>query len=131
MGAAAVGWRVAVYWPADMAFYSGEIAGYDAASGRHDVAYDDGEEGPLVLGVDRLKWLLAPGSAGAPRPGLQLWGLAGCVHAGELLVCRGVPRCTCGLPGTSPAAVPHCQRPNACLASTHTCSCGAQQDGGR
>jgi hypothetical protein len=62
-GTDALGWRVGVYWAADQAFYSGEVVGYDAATGRHEVAYDDGEEGPLVLGADRVKWILPPGAA--------------------------------------------------------------------
>ncbi len=41
-GKAAVGWRVAVYWRDDKAFYPAEIMGYDIATGRHDVEYDDG-----------------------------------------------------------------------------------------
>ena len=42
-GKAAVGWRVAVYWRDDKAFYPAEIMGYDTATGRHEVEYDDGE----------------------------------------------------------------------------------------
>lgn len=66
-GAAAIGWRVGVYWTMDQAFYCGEIVGFDPASGRHEVAYDDGEEGPLNLGVDKVKWILPPGAAGGRR----------------------------------------------------------------
>ena len=64
VGQSAVGWRVGVYWPADQAFYCGGIQGFDAAAGRHEVAYDDGEQGPVNLGVDRVKWILPPGAAG-------------------------------------------------------------------
>ncbi|PRW60087.1 Histone-lysine N-methyltransferase ATX2 [Chlorella sorokiniana] len=63
VGRSAVGWRVCVYWPADQAFYAGEVVGYDAASGRHEVAYDDGEEGGLDLRLDKVKWVLPPGAA--------------------------------------------------------------------
>ena len=42
-GKAAVGWRVAVYWRDDKAFYPAEIMGFDTATGRHEVEYDDGE----------------------------------------------------------------------------------------
>lgn len=78
LGSAAVGWRVAVYWPADRAFYPGEIVGFDEASGKHDVQYDDGEEGQANLAVDRVKWVLPPGAAGgccqaACQRGLQGW----------------------------------------------------------
>lgn len=59
-----MGWRVAVYWPADQAFYPGEIVGFDEASGKHAVQYDDGEEGQANLSVDRVKWVLPPGAAG-------------------------------------------------------------------
>jgi hypothetical protein len=60
-GAAALGWRVGVYWPADAAFYCGEVVGWDAGAGVHEVAYDDGERGALTLGADRVKWVLPPG----------------------------------------------------------------------
>jgi len=42
-GKAAIGWRVAVYWRDDKAFYPAEIMGYDTTTGRHEVEYDDGE----------------------------------------------------------------------------------------
>jgi hypothetical protein len=32
-----------VYWRDDKAFYAAEIVGYDTATGRHEVEYDDGE----------------------------------------------------------------------------------------
>lgn len=48
---------MAVYWRDDKAFYPAEIMGYDAATGRHEVEYDDGEAllqipvcGVLLLG---------------------------------------------------------------------------------
>ena len=40
-GKAAIGWRIAVYWRDDKAFYPAEIMGYDTATGRHEVEYDD------------------------------------------------------------------------------------------
>ena len=69
---AAVGWRVAVYWPADRAFYAGQVAAHDASTGHHEVAYDDGERGTIALGVDRLKWILPPGVAGGRGAGDRL-----------------------------------------------------------
>jgi hypothetical protein len=59
----AVGWRVSVFWPGDAAFYPGEITGWDEAEAKHEVSYDDGEEGSVTLGLDRIKWLLPPGVA--------------------------------------------------------------------
>ena len=65
-GREAVGWRVQVYWKTDMAFYAGTIAGYDLATGRHHVAYMDGDSEHLFLSNERVKWMLPPpGSAAA------------------------------------------------------------------
>eukprot|EP00887_Chlorella_sp_A99_P006200 scaffold3.g6200.t1 len=60
-GEVGVGWRVAVYWSADQVFYPGELVGYDAALGRYDVAYDDGDENSVSLATDHLKFVLPPG----------------------------------------------------------------------
>jgi hypothetical protein len=62
-GRDAVGWRVAVFWPGDAAFYPGEVSGFDEASGKHEVSYDDGEEGTVALAEDAVKWVLPPGMA--------------------------------------------------------------------
>jgi len=62
-GRDAVGWRVAVFWPGDAAFYPGEVAGWDEATGHYDVSYDDGEEGIMKLNEDPVKWILPPGVA--------------------------------------------------------------------
>jgi hypothetical protein len=62
-GRDAVGWRVAVFWPGDAAFYPGEIAGWDEATGQYEVSYDDGEEGVMKLKEDPVKWILPPGVA--------------------------------------------------------------------
>ena len=32
-----------MYWRDDKAFYAAEIVGFDTATGRHEVEYDDGE----------------------------------------------------------------------------------------
>lgn len=62
-GRDAVGWRVAVFWPGDAAFYPGEVAGWDEATENYEVSYDDGEEGVMKLNEDRVKWILPPGVA--------------------------------------------------------------------
>ena len=41
-GAAAVGWKVGVWWEADACFYYGVVQAFDAAAGAHEVLYDDG-----------------------------------------------------------------------------------------
>ena len=66
-GQSAVGWRIAVFWPGDMTFYSGEISSFDEETGRHDVSYDDTEEGTIKIGEDKVKWILAPGVAVDPE----------------------------------------------------------------
>ncbi|GAB4820373.1 hypothetical protein N2152v2_007419 [Parachlorella kessleri] len=60
-GRAAVGWRVGVFWSADMVFYSGEVSGFEAATGRHTVAYDDGDVRTISLSTDKMKWMVPPG----------------------------------------------------------------------
>ena len=64
-GRAALGWRVGVWWPAESQFFMGEVVGHDAAAGGHEVAYDDGEEAPIDLAADVIKWILPPGVSGA------------------------------------------------------------------
>ena len=89
-GAAAVGWRVAVYGrlprggggvppaapppavappppPTDRGFRHGAVVVYDAASATHRVAYDDGRSDDVDLAAAAIKWVLPPGArAGAP-----------------------------------------------------------------
>jgi hypothetical protein len=36
-GAAAVGWKVRVFWPDEDEWFHGVVAGFDAGSGRHSV----------------------------------------------------------------------------------------------
>ena len=68
-GKAAVGWRVAVYWRDDKAFYPAEIMGYDIATGRHEVEYDDGK--PLSSYKARLlNRLILPGVKCALQRGI-------------------------------------------------------------
>lgn len=78
-GAAAEGWRLAVYWPEDQAFYHGRVADYNAITGLHRVHYDDGEQEALNLSQAKLKWLFGPDIPGqaqvttdvTPQPGYQ------------------------------------------------------------
>ena len=46
-----------MYWRDDKAFYPAEIMGYDIATGRHEVEYDDGEPSQACS----LNQLLLPG----------------------------------------------------------------------
>ena len=50
---ATLGWRVAVYWSGDDAWFRGHISAFDASSGELHVEYDDGDRDTIVLGVDR------------------------------------------------------------------------------
>jgi hypothetical protein len=54
-----------VWWPAESQFFMGEVVGHDAVAGGHEVAYDDGEEAPIDLAADVIKWILPPGVSGA------------------------------------------------------------------
>lgn len=36
-GRAAVGWRVGVFWPQDMVFYTGQITAFDDVTAKHTV----------------------------------------------------------------------------------------------
>ena len=58
------GWRVSVYWPADKAWYAGDVKHVDEY-GRSLVAYDDGQVEVLHFAVERFKVELAiPDSKG-------------------------------------------------------------------
>ena len=61
-GAAAVGWKVRVHWPAEEAWFYGEVTGFDAATGRHRVSYEDGDEREVTLGrgAEKVGFLRAP-----------------------------------------------------------------------
>ena len=61
-GKTAVGWRVAVFWPAENDFFRGKISGYDEFTKAFDVSYDDGDRSIVRLADDRLKWVLPPGT---------------------------------------------------------------------
>ena len=47
LGAEAVGWRVAVFWPAEGESFPGTVDGFDGE--RHRVRYDDGDVATRVL----------------------------------------------------------------------------------
>lgn len=61
-GKAAVGWRVAVFWPAENDFFRGKISRYDEFTKAFDVSYDDGDRSIVRLADDRMKWVLPPGT---------------------------------------------------------------------
>ena len=48
-GSALVGWRVRVFWKAENAWFHGVVKAFDVRSGKHVVAYDDGDEQTLAL----------------------------------------------------------------------------------
>jgi DNA mismatch repair protein MSH6 len=55
--ASLVGRRLRVWWPEERAFFEAAVASYDAASGRHAVRYDDGDEEAVRLADERVEWL--------------------------------------------------------------------------
>jgi len=61
-GSAAVGWRVAVFWPAEKDFFRGKVTGYDEFTKALDVSYDDGDRSIVRLADDKIKWVLPPGT---------------------------------------------------------------------
>ena len=61
-GYSAVGWRVAVFWPAENDFFLGDIASFNADSGTYDVNYDDGDHSIVDLSEEKIKWILPPGT---------------------------------------------------------------------
>ncbi len=70
-GEAAVGARVAVWWPEDRVFYKGALRSYDAYHKRHKVLYDDSADEWVALARQRFRWLTPRGrSAGALHPPL-------------------------------------------------------------
>jgi hypothetical protein len=52
--ARAVGRRVLLLWEADGAWYGGRLGGYDPATGRHTVVYDDGDKECIDLRTVRV-----------------------------------------------------------------------------
>ena len=70
-GSAVVGRRVEVWWDGDRQWFSGRIAKFTARTGRHLIAYDDGDEETVDLKRQRLRWLpvVAIGRADGVRSG--------------------------------------------------------------
>lgn len=60
VGEQAVGWRVAVYWRADLDFHHATIKSFDPATGQYCLAYARGEREHLHLAKQCLKWCPAP-----------------------------------------------------------------------
>ncbi|CAK9167735.1 unnamed protein product [Ilex paraguariensis] len=54
-----IGLQCKVYWPLDADWYSGRIVGYDLATDRHHIEYEDGDEEKLILANERIKFYLA------------------------------------------------------------------------
>uniref|UniRef100_A0A061QY62 Tudor domain-containing protein n=1 Tax=Tetraselmis sp. GSL018 TaxID=582737 RepID=A0A061QY62_9CHLO len=67
-GRVAIGWRIGVYWKEDHSFYNGEIRGYDSATGKHHIHYDDNEDEYISLSTEKVKWMVPPGDQ-EPKPG--------------------------------------------------------------
>lgn len=59
-GRVAMGWRIAVFWKDDATFYEGKVTGYNCATGRHDVLYDDNETENLSLSSEKVIWRIPP-----------------------------------------------------------------------
>ncbi|GJP54724.1 hypothetical protein CLOM_g13774 [Closterium sp. NIES-68] len=59
---ALVGQRVQLWWPLEQRFFSGTVIGFDPATMKHHVRYDDGDEEHVVLG--REQWQLEPSQPG-------------------------------------------------------------------
>jgi len=55
-GKEAVGHRVKVYWPAMGKWYVGRIKDYDRGTGKHLVAYQDGEQHSVLLRNEAVKY---------------------------------------------------------------------------
>ncbi|KAK9809746.1 hypothetical protein WJX73_002059 [Symbiochloris irregularis] len=107
----AVGWRIAVYWLEDQAFYTGCVAAFDAAAGQHSIRYDDGEQQVLDLRRHNVKWLLSPTRAqqqgsdttapGTPPPlsggqGTLLGGSSTALCSGTGALAAGLALCGAG-----------------------------------
>lgn len=67
-GLAAVGRRLKVHWPDEMAWFAGHVSRFDELSGKHFVVYDDGDSEELVLAAERFEWI----QQAAYTPGAKL-----------------------------------------------------------
>lgn len=68
-GRSAIGWRIGVYWKEDTVFYEGEIKGYDSATGKHHILYDDTEDEYISLSTEKIKWMVPPSTSTEKKSG--------------------------------------------------------------
>ena len=59
----AIGWRIAVFCPDKKTFSSGVISSFSEETGKHDVSYDDRQDSSIIIGEEKVKWILPPASA--------------------------------------------------------------------
>ncbi|GBG86212.1 hypothetical protein CBR_g41117 [Chara braunii] len=52
-----IGRRLRVLWPRDRVWYTGHVSSFDRRSGKHCIAYDDGDEEALLLKDEKVEWL--------------------------------------------------------------------------
>ena len=55
-GSECVGRSLCLYWDVDATWYRGRVAAYDEISGKHRVAYDDGEEEDVFLAAETWEY---------------------------------------------------------------------------
>lgn len=66
-GESAVDRRVRVFWPAEGAFFSGTVIGFNSKNGKHKVRYDDGDAEEVLLAAERIEWVYPGEDATVPR----------------------------------------------------------------
>lgn len=64
----AAGTRLEVWWDGDKVFYACRVAGYDAATGKHALEYDDGDTDEVHL--EKEKYNLLTSGSKARNPGM-------------------------------------------------------------
>ena len=57
-GQQAVGWQLGVFFLATAQFVRGQVVAFSTLTGRHHVAYQDGEDEWLLLEAEALQWHL-------------------------------------------------------------------------
>ena len=57
LGNRLVSHRLEVYWPGEGQNFEGTITAYDAKSGKHRIAYEDGDEEEVLLKEEKVIWL--------------------------------------------------------------------------
>lgn len=70
-GESALGWRVAVFWPAERDFFRGKVSAYNSSEDTFEVNYDDGDHSTIRFGEDKIKWIFPPGTYYNPKPFLE------------------------------------------------------------